>query len=920
MEPSSIVGRRPELERLAALTDGAEPGVRVGALTGAAGMGKTTLWRHAVDRARDAGHVVLTTQPAETEAHLSYAGLSDLLRDVDDQHLERLPVPQRLALEVALLRREPEGIAGGTRAVGGGLLSVVRDLAARQPVLVAVDDAQWLDAATAVALAYALRRLDDDSRANALVAIRVEDTRPRTFVDAVAPDRRVDVPLGPLNVASIHAILKAQLGWAPTRPTLVRLVAACGGNPFYALETARELDRLGRPTRADELPVPEDVRTLVRERLARLPQKTRTALLEAACLAAPTTDVVSDEALGPAEEAGVIDVTPEGRIAFAHPLFAAGVRDTASRADRRRVHRRLAEAVTETEARARHFALAASGADAEAASKLDAAAQLASARGAPEAAAELAELALRLTADEDAEALSARALRAARLQFDAGDFERAQSLLEQVLAGAPPGARRARVLQQLGQLHGRRSSFESALELALAARAEADDDPGFVAELELDVAYDSASLGDFGAALEHAQKAVVEAEQSGSSALLAVALGASTMSAFLCGLGLSRAQLDRALELEAPLVGGPLTVRPSYVSGILLLWSGDVLEALATFERLRLEALEQGTESELPLLYVYMVWGCLWAGDPPQAAAYAEEATHVASLLDDPLSRALALSARALAHAHAGDEAARAESLQAKVLFEELRYRPGAIWPPWASGLLELALDDPAAAHAALATLADVFSAAPGDPVLSVFVPDEIEACVALGEVARAERLLEAFEARAQQVDRGWALAMAARSRALVRAAAGDLDGALTAAQEALDRHGTLSLPFDRARTLLMLGRLRRRRKEKRLARAALEEALTVFEALPAAAWAEKARAELARVVGRRAPSGLTATEQRIAALAAQGLKNKAIAEQTFVTVSAVEANLGRVYRKLGISSRAQLARALDDAAAGPAS
>ncbi len=193
------------------------------------------------------------------------------------------------------------------------------------------------------------------------------------------------------------------------------------------------------------------------------------------------------------------------------------------------------------------------------------------------------------------------------------------------------------------------------------------------------------------------------------------------------------------------------------------------------------------------------------------------------------------------------------------------------------------------------------------------FVPDEIEALIALGRLEEAEALLDALERQAAQLDRASALAAAGRCRGLLAAARGDLDGALASLQKALAEHERVSMPFEQARTLLALGATRRRARMKRPAREALEQALAIFEELGARLWAEKARAELARIGGRRAPpSGeLTPTERRIAALAAEGRSNKEIAAALFVTPKTVGTQLSRIYRKVGVHSRTELARHL---------
>lgn len=909
-----VVGRASELDALAGFVRRLEAGPAALVLTAPAGMGKTTLWRHGIELARAEGHAVLEASPGAAEGRLSYAGLSDLFADVDPALADRLPRVQRDALDVALLRAAPDVGPAGFRAVATAALTLLRELAQVSPVVVAVDDAAWLDAPTAAVLTFALRRTGS-TRVGVLATVRrdLDGSRPPAFVDDVATGDAM-LSLDPLSVAAIHAIVQRELGHTLPRPTAVRVTAAAGGNPFFAVEIARELLRLGDTQPRSALPVPGELQTLVRRRLGRLPARTRDALLLASCLSAPRTSLVSEEALAPAEAAGVVRIGGDGRIAFDHPLLAAAVYDSAASGRRRGAHRELAGLVEDPEERALHLALAAPGPDDEVARQLEAGADRARARGAPEAAAELGELAVRLTPASDRGAQLERLCAAAAFQFDAGDLPRAEALLEQALAGAPAGDARARVLQRLGQLHARRSGFAEALELAGRALGEAGPDPAFRAELELDLAYDSASAGDYPGAAGHTHAAVELAEQAGNDVLTAIALGARTITNFMLGRGLAQDDLDRALAFEGPLRTAPFPVRPSYVSGILQLWSGRPREALATLDALRVEAIEQGGESELPQLYVYLVWAAIWHGDLGRAASYVRDAAEIAALLDDPFALSMSLAAAALLHAHQGDaKRARAEATEAAGLFEQLGYRAGAIWPPWALGLLGLAVDDPAAVDAALGGISMFFASIPCDPVLCVFMPDQIEALVALDRADEAAALLEAFETRARAVEREWALAAAARCRSLIRSSRGELDGALEALEEAVARHATLGLPFERARTLLELGRLRRRRKEKRLARAAFEEAATAFRALDLPVWAAKVDAELARVTTRQAPQGLSATEREIAELAAAGLTNRAIAERAFVSVHTVEANLSRAYRKLGIASRAQLARALDE-------
>ena len=188
---------------------------------------------------------------------------------------------------------------------------------------------------------------------------------------------------------------------------------------------------------------------------------------------------------------------------------------------------------------------------------------------------------------------------------------------------------------------------------------------------------------------------------------------------------------------------------------------------------------------------------------------------------------------------------------------------------------------------------------------------DEAEAVISLGDLDRAEKLVSRLEERARALPRPWVRAVSARCRGLLHSARGDQEVALVSMQEALKRHQALAMPFERARTLMALGQVHRRRNERRAARAAFEESLAVFERLGVSPWVERARAEIARIPVRRASADLTPSEEKIARLVATGLTNREVADRAFVSAKTVEANLSRVYGKLGVHSRAELGRVM---------
>ena len=611
--------------------------------------------------------------------------------------------------------------------------------------------------------------------------------------------------------------------------------------------------------------------------------------------------------------AGLVVQEPDGRVRFTHPLLAAAIYESAPLGQRRALHRALAKRVDDPEERARHLALGSEGADLDIAAQLDAAARLAEARGSPGAAAELIELALELAPVEEGQR-SERLMVGASMHFEAGDLARADEMVGEVLRAGLAGGQRASALRLAAHLQSRTAGFASAVALASDALVVAGGDLALVAALHLDLVFFLTSLGDFAAALPHAEAAVDSARALSLGALEAQALAVRTVIRFLGGGGVSERDLGQALELEDPAYPGAIMMRPRTIAGMIALWTDRPAAALDILDQQRKDALEQGRETGSSLMSVYVVWAAVWKGDIGLALALAEESQRTAARLEDRIASSLACTASTLANAFAGHETeARVDAARANELYDQMGWHAGSIWVSWALGFLELSLGHYAAVDAVLGPLSVmVGDMSAADPALVVFLPDEIEALIGLGRFDGAQHLLDPFERQSRALGRTWAIAAAARCKGLLRSAKGDLDGALVAMEEATRLHEHLELPFERARTLLELGRLQRRRKQRRLARQTLSRAFDDFCSLGAPLWVARSRAELARVNRRTTPAGLTATEEAIARLAAEGLTNKAIALRMFVTVKTVEANLARAYRKMGVSSRAQLARALD--------
>ncbi|HWD74675.1 MAG TPA: AAA family ATPase [Solirubrobacteraceae bacterium] len=915
MHASGAVGRETELAEVDGFLMRLQTASCALAVEGEPGIGKTTLWHETLRRAGEGGGLVLSCRPAAAEAKLSFSGLSDMLAAIGPELLGRLPAPQRNALEVALLRAAPDGPTLDPRLVGTALLSLVRTLSATRVVILAVDDAQWLDGPTSSVLAFAARRLDREP-VGVVFALRPNPAG-LGLLRSLERERVVRVRVGPLAIDPLRRLIGERLARPLPLPLLTRIAEASGGNPFYALEVAMLLRQGDVTTDGSQLPVPEDVRALAQSRVSALPEPTRAALLLATVLAVPEIRFVDADALGPAEDVGLVRVDPRGRIEFSHPLFAAAIYSSASAAQRREAHRTAAGEVIDAEERARHLALGSPRPDPKVAAELDAAAELACSRGAPDAAAELVELALLRTPLADDHNRLVRLERAAALHSDAGNAERARDLLTTLLDEPAPDRLRADALRLRATLESHSESFATALQTATEALAAAGGEPSIAAAIELDIAFYLVALGDVGDALRHAEAAVGRAElPGGDPGVLADALAVVTIVGFLSGDGLSQERLDRALALEEPNRPRALFTTPRYIAGLLLVWTGRLREAVQTLEELRTERIERGVESDIPAFSLYLVWAYLWLGETERARQLAADDAAAVELLGDPGLIAVARSASALVRAHCGElDAARADAAVALEHLSKLQWWTGTVWPRWALGFAELSAGRPAEAHQALAPLTETLPAMGlADPAGLVFLPDEIEALIALGELEQAEALIELLDRLGRAHDRPWATAAAGRGRGLLAAARGALDEAIALLEGALKEHDRVEMPFERGRTLLALGRVRRRRKKWARARKALREAHALFLKTGSPLWADAAQSELARAGERSAdPAELTPTERRVAELAASGLTNQEVAERAFLTVKGVEANLTRAYRKLGIRSRAGLQRALRD-------
>ncbi len=916
-----LIGRDVELaaiEGFLALTEGERPSALV--LEGEAGIGKTTLWRAGLALAGDQPYRVLIARPTSAEAEMPFAALGDLLGGSAEQVLQQLPVPQRQALEAALLLAESDGAPPQPHTIAAAVLSCLRELSRQKPVLVAVDDAQWLDSASAAALEFSLRRLGEDGRVVFLFSWRTDGESPPPLAVESPRDGRIQrVPVGPLSLGALHRVIAAHLGHSLPRPVLTRVHVASGGNPFFALELARVAEQRGVSTAALELPLPDSLAETIRERLEAVPADTRDALLTVAALSTPTLDVL-EAALGPdarsrlqpAIDAGML-VLDNDRVRFSHPLTGAAVYAEAWPDRRRACHRALAELVDDPDDRARHLALSSEGPNAELARALEDAAHRARLRGAPEAAAALVEQSWRATPTADADNVWRRGLLASEYHLQSGDIQRFRELCEGLLTSARTGDERSMACVMLSLATKGAETVGSWLDRALA-EAESTAQRQSV---ESDYVTEATIGGDLAEGARHAREALRLAEDLDEPATLADALSAVARHEQLLGLGLRRDLLERADALHElrhtdrldEMVG---LVRTTIASSGLLATADEFAEARRRSEALHDLLEQQGLVHPQPEVLRFRAELECWAGDWDLAGALADAGDELAEQTGRVATREDLLYPRAFVAAHRGShEAARVLALEGLSAAEARGNHRNLLRQLSVLGFLDLSLDDLGNAVGYLERAAEVAAGAGFvEPNWLRFHDDVCEVLIGLGRLDEAAALVLWLEECGTKTSYPWTLAAGARCHGLLLTARGELDAAADALHEALAIGQRLGNPFELARTRLDLGRAYRRARHRVLAREVLDEALACFEELGAALWVETTRRELGRIAGRRAgdPDELTGAERRIAELVADGSSNKEVAAALFLSVKTVEVTLTHVYRKLRLRSRTELA------------
>jgi DNA-binding CsgD family transcriptional regulator len=904
-----LLGRGGECGRIHGLLDDARRG-RSGALVirGDPGIGKSALLRYAVEHAD--GLRVLTAQGVESESELPFSGLSELLRPVL-ACLDEIPPPQAAALRGALALGPPA--AGDRFTIYAATLSLLAAAAEETGLLAVIDDAHWLDSSSAESLLFASRRLAAEGVA-LLLAVREGEPGANDFPGLEG------VVLSGLGEDAARALVAATEERTVSAAVFARLYEATRGNPLALLEIPTVLTRAqlsGAEPLSEPLPAGGALERTFARRVAALPPETQQALLAAAASESTAMDVVARaaallgvrvDALEPAETAGVVRIAG-GRLEWRHPLTRSAVYHGATESERRAAHHALANVLT-GHRRAWHLAAAALAPDEAVAVALEEAALEARRGSGHAAAATTFERSARLT--PDGEERARRLLEAAEDFQVAGQLGRALGLLDEALECVEDPGRRADVQHLRGRIQmlagGPREAYD--LLIAEAGRIEARD-PARAARMLADATLTSTMTGDLEETLATARRAAELAERVGGAAEGVLALLGNAL--------ILRGEVEQGypylaharevFERSDPLAGAFLVHSAGHGS----VWVEDYAEARHVLDRV-IDAARAASAVGL-LSFPLSVRSELdfRTGRWPEAYAGAAEAVGLAEEAGQANQASFSLSC--LAHVEAGQgreddcrlHAGRALELVEATGSESIRTYA------WSSlGFLELTLGRPEQARPHLERVTRlVVEHGLGEPGVVWWAPDLIEAYTRSGRSSDAENALAAFELQAKRTQRNWALATAARCRGLL---AGD-DAFEDEFAEALRLHDRTPTPFERARTELSFGERLRRAKRPLDARHPLRVALETFERLGAEPWAEVARAELAATgerQARREQSGLqelTPQELQIALLVAEGATNREVAAALFLSPKTIEFHLGKVYRKIGVRSRTELAR-----------
>ena len=902
-----LVGRGRELSALQHALDRSATGRRtVVAVRGDPGIGKTSLLVELRAEAARRGVTVLTSAVTDVETSIGWAGLATLLRGAE-RAIEQLRRPRRDALMAVTGHGGVEPVE--PLAVAAALAEHLSREAEHVPLVVIVDDVHWLDVASAGALSFAIRLLPDAPILFVLAsrAVRIPLDLAR-LVDPSTPDDLVVIEPAPLSVGGVYELLEQRFGLQLGRVDLVRLHEMTGGNPLHVVETGRLLAD-GEPLTEGLLPASlVDVIDMQLERL----DAAHVPILRAAALM-PTIDLDQLAQLHPISmvEAAIIEaesldvVRAAGpNVIFRHPLLRAGLTRRLSSVERRAQHRRLAELSTEPEVRTYHLSEAAHGYDEAAAEALEAAAASAAIRGLPVQAAQHALRSFTLTAPTDEANRTRRRMVAAEAALTGGDPRRTLDLLLPFTDGEATNPDRLAALRLIAAATGVVAGAVACVPWIqrLVEESPRDSEVRVRATIMLSRAM---LFEDLPAAGLAAEQAVASAGTIGVADLLDDAFAAQSVADCLAGRPVD---FDQLICIASTRLSKTVNTVRSMV-GEMLVWSDRLDEALA-FLGDELHAHESSglVTAELDTLS-QLIDANVRAGNLDAAASLTDRALTLTRAVGSDSgmilrSADLALIAALRGDAHRPD----IESIDAgrnQLASVEVAQLDAIL------GYAALVSGDHATAAGRLqATHRLATGIGLADLGALPYHGNLVEALLAIGDVDEADRVATTMARTASLARRGRGDAESIRARALVLASRGDLAAADATAGEAVTAVAELPLPIESGRALLLAGSIARRRKQRARAGELLRAADALFVHTGAAAYSRRVLAELDRL-GAASTNALTATETQIAGLVVAGRRNDEIAAELFITRRTVEANLTRVYRKLGVRSRTELAARL---------
>ncbi|MEV6021863.1 AAA family ATPase [Streptomyces sp. NPDC052036] len=888
---------------------------------GPAGIGKSTVLRSLAADYGEQVRTVLRCSATESESHLPFLALADLLGLVVDEVADQLPAPQRTALESALTGRGESTLQRDGLALRLAVLSTLRALAARGPVLIVADDLQWLDPASTELLGFAARRLGG-TPVQMLCAVRTH-TEPQgqehdRYLSAAPPDT-LAIRVGPLPRTQIAALLDHRGYTGLPRSTVRDIHRTSGGNPLFALELGRALfESTTPPSPGEPLPVPTSLRALVLNRLEALPAEARRTLLVASAGARPTLALLRAAGRPNAEaetaQAATLGLLLTERdapyVRFAHPLISAALYAQAGAQERRAVHAALSTAAGDPIERARHLALASTGADPGVAGRLGEAAATARDRGAPSVAAELGLLAARHTPADATPAADERRLQAAEDALTAGETDFARDIAHEVLARAAEPADRVRAWMVVIDAAGHAMAEVDAV--FPQALTDAGDDPRLLALVHYQLAWRALLVeGDFDRAREEGALAADLAARAGDRRNELLALAFQAQSETLMGHPDAPMTIKRALrEPQDPRVACDHN-GAGYARFRWLIMSDQLAEARKTISGLLREVRRRGmVEAEVHFLRG-LAETELRAGHCGRALDLAREGLRLAR--DTGIGEAASAMLTSLAEA-AGGEVERALTLAREAVGRaeedgDVLYLSRALA---ALGHAQLVAGDAAGTVGSLRRVRELEEGlGVTDPARGRWQGDLAEALVRTGELAEAQDVIDATRTRALRLGRESVLAALDRAEALARAARGEMVAAERQLTSAQDRLAKLGYGLEEARAAYTLAGLRTHKPGP----TSYDEAARLFRRCRAMPWLRQV--ETATVTGAAAQpplaaaalDTLAATERQVAALVMEGATNREIAARLFISVKTVEATLTRVYRKLGIRSRVDIVR-----------